>query len=86
MEKEWKIDFSMLKLKEKNVIENTIARFFGCSRSKATNILLNNVYICKLTFTEKDTLKRVLKEVNEEIASKIVITVRISDKYVGLIS
>ena len=86
MEKKWKIDFSMLKLKEKNVIETTIARFFGCSRSKATNILLNNIYICKLTFTEKDTLKRVLKEVNEEIANKIVITVRISDKYVGLIS
>lgn len=75
MEKEWKIDFSRLKLKEKNVIENTIARFFGCSRSKATNILLNNVYICKLTFTERDTLKRVLKEVNEEIASKVAITI-----------
>ena len=75
MEKEWKIDFSMLKLKEKNVIENTIARFFGCSRSKATNILLNNIYICKLTFTERDTLKKVLKEVNEEIASKVAITI-----------
>lgn len=75
MEKEWKIDFSILKLKEKNVIENTIARFFGCSRSKATNILLNNIYICKLTFTERDTLKRVLKEVNEEIASKVAITI-----------
>lgn len=75
MEKEWKIDFSMLKLKEKNVIENTIARFFGCSRSKATNILLNNIYNCRLTFTERDTLKRVLKEVNEEIASKVVITI-----------
>lgn len=75
MEKEWKIDFSMLKLKEKNVIENTIARFFGCSRSKATNILLNNIYNCRLTFTERDTLKRVLKEVNEEIASKVAITI-----------
>lgn len=75
MEKEWKIDFSRLKLKEKNVIENTIARFFGCSRSKATNILLNNIYICKLTFTERDTLKRVLKEVNEEIASKVAIII-----------
>lgn len=75
MEKEWKIDFSRLKLKEKNVIENTIARFFGCSRNKATNILLNNIYICKLTFTERDTLKRVLKEVNEEIASKVAITI-----------
>ena len=74
MEKEWKIDFSMLKLKEKNVIESIITRFFGCSRSKATSILLNNIYICKLTFTEKDTLKRVLKEVNEEIASKVAIT------------
>lgn len=75
MEKEWKIDFSNLKLKEKNVIENTIARFFGCSRSKATNILLNNIYNCRLTFTERDTLKRVLKEVNEEIASKVAITI-----------
>lgn len=75
MEKEWKIDFSILKLKEKNVIENTIARFFGCSRSKATNILLNNIYNCRLTFTERDTLKRVLKEVNEEIASKVAITI-----------
>ena len=75
MEKEWKIDFSILKLKEKNVIENTIARFFGCSRSKATNILLNNIYNCRLTFTERDTLKRILKEVNEEIASKIAITI-----------
>ena len=75
MEKEWKIDFSMLKLKEKNVIENTIARFFGCSRSKATNILLNNIYNCRLTFTERDTLKRVLKEVNKEIASKVAITI-----------
>lgn len=75
MEKEWKIDFSMLKLKEKNAIENTIARFFGCSRSKATNILLNNIYNCRLTFTERDTLKRVLKEVNEEIASKVAITI-----------
>lgn len=75
MEKEWKIDFSRLKLKEKNVIENTIARFFGCSRSKATNILLNNIYNCRLTFTERDTLKRVLKEVNKEIASKVAITI-----------
>lgn len=75
MEKKWKIDFSNLKLKEKNVIENTIARFFGCSRSKATNILLNNIYNCRLTFTERDTLKRVLKEVNEEIASKVAITI-----------
>lgn len=75
MEKEWKIDFSRLKLKEKNVIENTIARFFGCSRSKATNILLNNIYNCRLTFTERDTLKRVLKKVNEEIASKVAITI-----------